>query len=121
MTTKFAIVGLAFVFILLSGFFLSRKGKPYNVIISTIHKLVSLALLAYFIVIIFQANRLAPLSSLEIIASVFTGLFFLALIATGGILSASKIISRSLQIVHRILPYLAILSTAITVYFISLR
>jgi FtsH-binding integral membrane protein len=116
MNTTFIIVGLAFVFILLTGFLLSRKGKPYNVILSSIHKLISLAVLVYIIVIVVQTNRLTPISSLEIAASVVTVLLFVALIATGGILSAAKTIPRTIQIIHRILPYLAILSTAATLY-----
>ena len=43
MNTKFIIAGLFFVFILLSGVWLSRTGRPLNVLILTIHKLISLA------------------------------------------------------------------------------
>ena len=114
-------MGLAFVFILLSGFWLSRRGKPYNVILSSIHKLISLAVLVYFIVIVFQVNKLAPLNPLEITASALAILFFVALFATGAILSAAKTILLTIRIVHRILPYLAILSTAATLYLFLIR
>jgi hypothetical protein len=121
MYNKFIILGLAFLVILSSGFWLSRKGKPYPLIPSSIHKLISLAALAYLIVIVFQVNRVAPLSSIEIASSLITVVLFIALIATGGIMSASKILPHIIQMIHRILPYLAILSTAATLYFLLIH
>lgn len=44
-TTQSGVVGtgLLFLFIFLSGFWLSHSGKPYNTLIFTIHKLIGLA------------------------------------------------------------------------------
>lgn len=121
MYNKFIGMGLAFIVILLTGFRLSRKGKPYNVILSSIHKIISLVALAFILVLVFQASRAAPLSSIEIWLIGITVVFFVALIATGGILSTSKIPPRTIQIVHRILPYLSILSTIATLYLLLIR
>jgi heme A synthase len=102
----------------LSGFWLSRRGKPYNIILSSVHKLISLAVLVYFIIFVFQTNRSIPLNPPEIAASVVTVLLFIALITTGGILSAVKTIPHAIQMIHRILPYLAIISTVATFYLL---
>jgi hypothetical protein len=40
--------GLFFLFIFLSGFWLSRTGKPYSGIILTIHKLIGLAAVPFW-------------------------------------------------------------------------
>ena len=113
--------GLAFAVIFFTGFLLSRKGKPYNTLLSTIHKLIAMGILVFFIIFVFQTNRSSPISALEISASGLTVLLFLALIATGGILSAAKTIPRGIQIAHRILPYLAILSSASSLYLFLFR
>ena len=42
-TVRAVVAGLFFLFVLLSGIWLSRKGRPLNVGISTVHKLISLA------------------------------------------------------------------------------
>jgi hypothetical protein len=118
MTIKFIITGLAFIFIFVSGFWMSHKGKPYNVFPNTIHKLISLAVLVYVIMILYQANLISPLGTLELIVSGITVFFFLVLFATGGILSAAKTIPRPGQIVHRILPYVALLSSGATLYLL---
>jgi hypothetical protein len=59
--------GLFFLFIFLSGIWLSYSGKPVNVIILTIHKLISLAAVVFLIVTIYQINQVANLNTNETI------------------------------------------------------
>ncbi len=68
--------GLFFLFIFISGFWLSRTGKPYSVLIQTIHKLVGVALGMYLIRTVYQVHEVAPLSPVGITAVVITTLFF---------------------------------------------
>src|SRR4030042_5090372 len=82
--------GLFYLFIFLSGFWLSKSGKPFNGIILTIHKLISLAAVFFLVIIMIQSNRVAALSATELIAGVITGLFFLSLMITGGLLSSDQ-------------------------------
>ena len=42
-TTRAIVTGLFFLFIFLSGIRLSRSGRPLNVALSTLHKLISMA------------------------------------------------------------------------------
>ena len=51
MDNKFLIAGVFFVFIGISGYGLSHAGKPIHVVLLTVHKLISLAALAYLVVI----------------------------------------------------------------------
>ena len=109
-------VGLSFLFIFLSGYWLSHSGKPYSGIILTIHKLISLAGVALLAVVMVQANRVARLLTIELAAGLVTGVLFLGTIATGGLLSIDKPKPAAVLTLHRITPYLTVLLTAVTLY-----
>ncbi len=115
-TVRTIVAGLFFLFIFLSGIWLSRTGRPLNVGISTIHKLISLAAGVFLLVTIHQRNRLVPLSATEWIAIVVTGLCFLGTVASGGLLSADKPMPVAVLRVHQIVPVLTVLSTGATLY-----
>ena len=91
-TTQLRVVGagLFYLFIFVSGFWLSKSGKPYDVIILTIHKLISLAAVVFLAIIVYRVNQASALDAIELTAGLVTGLLFIGLIATGGLLSASK-------------------------------
>jgi hypothetical protein len=84
---RFAVAGLSFLLILLSGFWLSRSGKPYGTIVFSIHKLVAVATVVLLGVTIYRINRVGTLSAIELLAPIVTGLFFLGTMVTGGLLS----------------------------------
>lgn len=115
------VAGLVFIVIFASGYWLSRAGKPYSVIVLTVHKLISLAAVVFLVVAMIQANRVAALSALELIAGVVTGLFFLALMATGGLLSTDKQMPVVVLRLHQIAPYLTVLAAAVTLYLLRSR
>ena len=110
--------GLFFVFIFLSGVWLSRSGKPLNGIILTIHKLISLAAIVFLVITIYQVNQAADLSALGLIAGVVTGLFFIGTIITGGLLSTGKPMPAAILAAHQAAPFLTVLSTAATLYLL---
>jgi heme A synthase len=121
MNTKILIAGGLFILILLFGYGLSRVGKPYNSILLSIHKLISLGAFAYLIVTIVRLNKLAPLSPLEMSACVVCGVFFLTLIATGGVISAMKNPPEIVRKIHQIVPYVLILANGLTFYQLLIR
>jgi hypothetical protein len=110
--------GLFYLFIFLSGIWLTRSGKPYNTIVLAIHKLVSVAAVVFLVVILYRMSGVAPLTAGELAAAVITGLFFLGTIATGGLLSADKPMPGIILWLHRITPFLTVLSTAVTLYLV---
>jgi hypothetical protein len=113
--------GSFFVVIFVSGYWLSRSGKPYNVIVLTVHKLISLAAVVLLVIAMAQAQRVATLSAMELVAGVVTGLFFLGLMATGGLLSSDKQMPAVVLRLHRIAPYLTVLAAAATLYLLQSR
>jgi hypothetical protein len=110
---KSGVIGLLFLLTLVSGLLLRRMGRPHNVLISTVHKLVALGALALLILTAFQINRAAGLGGLQMAVVAAAVLFFLGAIAGGGWLmiveGPAPPIARRL---HQILPVLTVLSSA---------
>ncbi|MFB0517627.1 MAG: hypothetical protein ACETWG_13645 [Candidatus Neomarinimicrobiota bacterium] len=119
-TTLFRItgVGLFFLCIFLSGFWLSHSGKPYSSMILNIHKLIALAAVVFLVITVYRINQTAKLSPTEFIASVVTGLLFLVTIISGGLASLPRTMPTALLILHHLLPYFTVLSTAVTLYLL---
>jgi len=105
--------GLFFLFIFLSGIWLSRSGKPLNGLILTIHKLISLAAGVFLIITLYQMNHAAALGALELAAAVVTGLFFVGTVVFGGLLSTGKPMPAVILRMHQVMPFLTVLSAAV--------
>jgi hypothetical protein len=110
--------GLFFLGVFLSGFWLSRSGRPLNMAISTLHKLVSLAASVFLVMTIVRLNTVTPLSAIEWIAIVVTGLLFLGDAATGAILSTDNPVPPAVLRLHQIIPFLTLISTAVMLYLL---
>ena len=118
---RFVVAGLFFLLILLSGYWLSRTGKPYSTIILTIHKLISLAAVILLGITVRRINQAGALSGVELLAAIVTGLFFLGTMVTGGLLSIDKAMPAIVLKLHQVTPYLTVLSTATTLYLLRGR
>ena len=119
--SKFLFAGLFFVFILLSGYWLSRTGKPINTVILTIHKLISLGAGVFLGITIYRIHQVTPLSPFEMAVVAVTLLFFIAMVATGGLLSTAKPMPGVILKVHQLMPYLVIISAFVSLYLIQVR
>ena len=119
-TTQVRVVGagVAFLAIFLSGIWVSLTGKPYSTLSFTVHKLVGLALGVLLGVIVYQTNQSASLGAVQIAAIVVTVLLFVATVAAGGVLSVVEEVPAVALRLHQIIPILAVLSTAGTLYLL---
>jgi len=115
---KVVSTGLFLLFIFLSGFWLSNAGRPINAIILAVHKLIGLAAGIFLVVNLYRVHQVSPFGALEIGVIVITALFFLSNVVTGGLLSTDKVMPAFVQRLHQITPYLTVLSTAVTMYFL---
>ncbi len=106
--------GLFFVLILLTGYWLSRGGKPYSSLALNIHKLIALAAAVLVVWALVRQNRVTALSAGQWIAGVVTGLLFLGTGVTGGLVSLENEMPAFVMRIHQIAPYLTVLSTAVT-------
>lgn len=118
---RYLSMALFFIFIFSSGFWLMISGKPFNGIVFTVHKLVSIATLVFLGVMVSQVNQHNQLTAIQIAVIVSTGLFFLITIVSGGLLSIDKSMPTIILIIHRIMPVLSLLSTALMLYLIFIK
>jgi len=109
---------LCFVVILVSGYRLRQRGKPYGTLLLTIHKLIPLGMIAY---LAFMLKQMSPLPPMIWLATILAAGCFLLLIASGGWISAAKEVPFWVKIAHKILPYLAILATGVVFVFLVIE
>lgn len=120
---RFVGAGLSFLLILLSGFCLSRTGKPYSGIILSVHKLIALAAVILLGITIRRIHQAGALGAIELLVVAVGGLFFLGTMVTGGLLSIpmDKAMPGIVHKLHQVTPYLTVLSTAATLYLLRGR
>ena len=115
---RFVNIGLFFLLIFASGYWLHYSGKPYGALLFNIHKLIGFGLFLLLVIRIYQLHHITPLNALELTACLITGLFFLATIVFGGLVSIDKAWPAIVSPAHKLLPYLTVLSTAISLYLL---
>ena len=109
---------LLYLAIFATGFWLSRRGRPFSVALLTAHKLVSLAAIVLLGFVAYRANGEAALRAIDWMAVALTGLLFIGTIASGGLLSAAERKSAAVRWAHRITPLTTALSTAAALYLL---
>lgn len=115
---KFLSVGLFFLFIFISGFRLGRSGKPYGTVVFTVHKLIGLSMGIYLIMTVYQIYQTTSITPIQIVMIVITVLLFIIIVAAGGIWSIEKPMPATAFFIHKIIPYLTVLSTGGTLYLL---
>ncbi len=118
LTPRIIVMGALFLLVFLSGLWLNRLGRPINTLVLTIHKLIALGTLILIGVTIYQMNQVVPLSPAAVVATVITGVLFVATIIIGGLLSLEQPIL-AVSIVHKISPFLTVASTVVTMYLLA--
>lgn len=118
MTAVIFLSMLCFVVILVSGYRLHQRGKPYGTLLLTIHKLIPLGMIVYLAIVL---KQMAPLTPMIWLAAILAAIFFLLLIASGGWISAAKEAPFWVKIAHKVLPYLAILATGVAFVFLVIE
>ncbi len=116
MNNKIIITSLLLVGMILTGFIVSRSGKPYGTLLLTLHKLVSLGALIFLVVTVNQAIRITTVNPITLVVIILSAVLFIALFATGGIVSAMKAPPRIILTIHYILPYMLAVSTLGTLF-----
>jgi hypothetical protein len=124
--TIIVVVGLLFLFTLISGISLSRNlrhndpraaGKPLAGSLPALHKLVALATVITLAVTIRNLHRGTEFTGTALAAVIFTGLFFSLMFATGSLLSnaANKVV----QALHDVVAVLTFISTSGVIYLLT--
>ena len=112
--------GLFFLAIFLSGFWLSRTGKPYSSLYLNIHKLIALAAVVFLIMTVTRLNQVVRLNTVELTVCIVIAFLFLTTIISGGLVSIPKELPAAITTLHHMLPYAVALATAVTLYLLLL-
>lgn len=119
-TFKIIIIGLLFLFTIVSGIWLSNSGKPLNTIIFTIHKLIALAAVIFTAIVIHNLLNIVGVENVILILIMVTDLFVLTLFLSGALLSLGKPVNDILLTIHKVIPILTVISIAVIMYlFVS--
>lgn len=118
---RWIIVGALFAVIFVSGFILGRAGKPYGTLIFNLHKLIAVGTVAYLVLALLKLNRVEALGQTAFAAALVSGVLFLILIITGGIISAIPAAPKTVSLLHRIAPYFVIIAAAATLFLVRGR
>ena len=108
-----------FILSLASGIWLTRLGKPLNILILTLHKLISVAAAIFTGLAIYYPSRTVVINTLKFSAITGAGLLFLILIISGAVLSDGKPGKNAVLDVHKFTPLLALLCTAVALLLLS--
>jgi hypothetical protein len=117
--SRFIVAGSLLLLTFASGYWLSHSGKPISTVIFTIHKLIALSAVISTAAAIYHIREGVDLRALELSVIVATGVLFLALFATGAMLSIGKPASAVVLTIHRVAPYLAAGCAVATTYLLA--
>ena len=105
-----------FVLMLLSGIWLSRKGKPYNKLIFSVHKIITLLTILFVARYVILATKSVAMAQLTVTLFWVCVTFFVISFVSGALLSFEKPMPDALTKLHRISALLVTILTGVTVY-----
>lgn len=115
---KILLTAIFFLFLFVTGFWTSKSGKPVNLIKMNVHKFIALGVAVFVGITLFRAQPVNEWSALQVGAVVVSAVIAVAAIVTGGLASLAKPIPAA-TIIHKVTPYLALLSAAAALYLLA--
>ena len=110
--------GLFLLFMFISGFWLSRAGKPYPGGKFNLHKFIGLGTGAFLIVMVYRIHKAGPLNEVQVAAVAITVLLFVINVIAGGLVSIEKSMPAAVKLIHKVFPYLCASAAGVTVYLL---
>ena len=119
-TSKLVAAGILFLFTLISGLIVSRSGRPLNIWLVTVHKLIAIGTVVLIGMAVNQLYKTADGKVfIEMSVMVISGVLFLALIATGALLTREEMqLPEVVLKIHQVTPSLALIFSTITVFLL---
>jgi hypothetical protein len=115
---RWIVTGGFLLFVFLSGFWLSRTGKPYPGGRFNLHKFIGLGLGAFLIVMVYHTHQITSLNTTQVAAAAMTTFLFIVNVIAGGLVSIEKPMPGTVKLIHKVLPYLCALGVGTTVYLL---
>ncbi len=118
--TSIVICGALFLITLVSGVGVTRSGRPHNALLFNLHKLIALATVVVFVVNVIPMYKAMEMQhTLEWVSGILTGLLFIALFASGAVLSFEKPAPVIVLRIHQVVPLLSLVFSGLTIYLLS--
>ena len=119
-TTKLAVAGGLFLLTVIFGLIVSRSGRPFSIALVTVHKLSAVAAVVLVGLAVNQLRQTGDgLVLIEIGLIVISALLFVALIATGALLTREEMqLPEVVLKIHQVAPLLTLISSTVTVYLL---
>jgi len=120
-STKLIAAGILFLFTLISGVVVSHSGRPLSVGLVTIHKLIAVGMIVLLGLALNQMYKTEEeMLFLELGSIVLSGIFFLALIATGALLTREEMqLPEFVLKIHQVAPVLGLVSSTLSLYLLA--
>lgn len=114
-------VAITFLLVFITGFWLTRSGRPYGVALLTVHKLATVGILVLLGVSVYQADRIPAVNVAAwlVISLAFVGLA--AMVVSGSVLSIVEPPPPAISFLHKVAPYPTLLITVVALYCLLSR
>ena len=100
-----------------SGIRMRQSGKPYNVIILNVHRVISLAAIAMAILAMIPLHSGFVVTGIHCILGILVMGFALAVLLTGFFLNVQDREPRTALFIHKYLPYILLMVLVLVVIF----
>lgn len=120
-TLRVVLLAVAAIIVFVTGFLLTRAGRPYSAGILTLHKIIDVAAVIFIVVQVVMVARGAGLATIDWALVGVALLLVIATFATGGILSAGEQAAGWMLAAHRVLPWPLLMVLAGAVYRLGAR
>ena len=116
--SKLFIPRIGLLFTLAFGFWLSRRGKPYNGFLFNVHKLIALGTVIITVMQVHKIHNNLNAQALLIILLVVAGICIVALFASDAFLSIGNLDYALMKTIHKIALSLAAVDMAVATYLL---
>jgi hypothetical protein len=116
LTRKLIVIGVLLLATLATGF-----GKPWNLPLSGLHKLIALAWVVFTVIVVYHAGRQIESRTAFFTLIAVLGVSMVALIASGSVLTIPSIDPTAWLAIHRIATAIAVAATAMMARLLLFR
>jgi len=119
-STKLISAGILFLLTIISGMIVSHSGRPLSVGLVTVHKLIAVGGIILAGMAVNQLYKTVDGKLfIELSLIVLSGVLFLALIATGALLTREEMqLPEFVLKIHQVAPLLALVSSTVSIYLL---
>ena len=119
--SRILITAFLFVLSFLFGIWLSKLGKPYNVVVFTFHKIIGAAAIIFTAITVYNLQKFLALSPTELIIIIAAVVLLITTLVSGALLSIEKISINFMLPLHKISSVAVTVFTAVTIYLLLIN